>query len=77
MTTLHEDYLKELTAKISAMELDQLYTYGVSVSMAYLDPSSSRVLHEAIDARTIFLTCEDASGLVINGEVSAEETRDD
>jgi len=77
MTTLIKDHLDDLVKNTVSMNLDQLIAYGTSVSMANIDEESGRIIYEAIDARRLYLTSEDISGLIVNGEISAEETRDD
>jgi hypothetical protein len=77
MTTLIKEHLDDLVKNTFTMDLQQLIAYGTTVSIANVDPESGRIINEAIDARRLYLADEDVTGLVINGEISAEETRDD
>jgi ABC-type metal ion transport system substrate-binding protein len=77
MTVLTKNHLNRLIQKPRAMDLHQLNVYGTSISMADIDSNSTSLINKAIDARRLYLTSEDITGLVVNGEVSAEETRDD
>lgn len=77
MTTLVKEHLDKLVKNTFTMDLQELVTYGTIISIANIDSESGRIINEAIDTRRLYLTSEDITGLAVNGEISAEETRDD